>query len=140
VRSMNGTHTGKTKTTQQHNDQNNFYYHIYKQTYIFYQLIYMYMYVSSTNVGNCKEYWQRHCIAIRNLVHGPESEIIPPPWWDFCRPTYFCSMATGIKILVVGCKIDAGWRHNKLVSLATHAIFNEGPQCIKVSYLGLICI
>jgi len=57
-------HTGKTKTTQQHNDQNNFYYHIYKQTYFFNQLIYMY--VSSTNVGNFNEYWQRHCIAIRN--------------------------------------------------------------------------
>ena len=39
------------------------------------------------------------------------------------------------KNLVVGWKIDAGCEHNNLVSLATHAIFNEGLQCITVSYL-----
>ena len=79
----------------------------------------------------------KSCLA--HIVHGPESEIIPPGG-IFVDPYIFVVWTLVFKNLVVGCKINARWRHNKLVSLATHAVFNEGPHCNVVSYFGLICI
>jgi len=54
----------------------------------------------------------------------------------FVDPHIFVVWTLVFKNLVVGWKIDAVWRHNKLISWATHANFNEGLQCITVSYLG----
>jgi len=64
------------------------------------------------------------------IVHGPESEIIHPPGGIFVDPHIFVVWTLAFKYLVVGWKIDAVCGHNKLVSLATHAIFNERLQCI----------
>jgi len=63
-----------------------------------------------------------------------------PPSGIFVDSHIFVVWTLAFKNLVDGWKIDAGCGHNKLVSLATHAILNEGLQCIMVSYLGYICI
>jgi len=64
-------------------------------------------------------------------MHRPDGEIIPPRE-IFVDPHIFVEWTLAFKNLVVGWKIDAGCCHNKLLSLATYAIFNEEPQCITV--------
>jgi len=76
---------------------------------------------------------------MKYIVHGPESEIIPPGG-ILVDPHIFVVWTLAFKNLVVGWKIDAGCGHNKLVSLATYVIFNKRLQCITVSYHGYICI
>jgi len=68
----------------------------------------------------CNATFDFKCINL--IVRGPESEIIPPGG-IFVDPHIFVVSTLAFKNLVVGWKIDAGCGHNKLVSLATHAIF-----------------
>jgi len=54
---------------------------------------------------------------------GQKVKSSPPPGGIFVDPHIFVVWTLAFKNLVVGWKIDAGCGHNKLVSLATHAIF-----------------
>jgi len=76
----------------------------------------------------------RWILSVLYLVHGPIDEIIPPVG-IFVDPHIFVVWTLVLNNLVDGCKIDAGWRHNKLVSLATHAIFNEDRNALRCHIL-----